>query len=339
VDKIGAIYRNSLIVTLILCLDRNKKAFERPKMKNHLKFFGFFAAVVTIAMTAISAGAQAQTLGDLMDNISAQTNLIEISAFIAYITGVIFAAVGIHKLRQHVEYGPNKVELPEPLKYLFTGGLMLALPSIAAVAQATFGDDGPGQAINTVAFWNAGTYEGLDGMMIRFVENSYVPMQRLIQFFCFVAGAMLMVVAVHRFTKTEQQGPRGPTGMGTVGTFVLGGALLSIGTMVGVFTETLFGERTSRTAADFMSIIDDADAALHAEDVATAILAFLIIVGILSILRGFFVLRGVAEGNQQMTMMSGVSHIIAGAILVNFGQFANLIQNTLGVDAFGVLFS
>ncbi len=308
-------------------------------MMNKIKRYSLLSTGFA-GLLLVSGDASAQTLGDLFDNISSQTNLIELVSFLAYLTGFIFTAVGLYKLRQHVEIGPQAVQLPEPLKYLFTASLMLALPSVASVAATTFGDDGAVQGINLLG-WDttASSGGGLDGMLQNFIQDSYVPLQWLILFFCYAAGAILMMVAVHRFTKTAQEGARGPTGLGTVATFVLAGALFSIAPFIGVFTETLFGDRQSMTLVDFMALDPSLGSASgNAENVLTAILAFLIIVGILSMIRGFFVLRGVAEGNQQMTMMGGVSHVIAGAILVNFGEFANIIQRTLGIDVYGVSF-
>jgi len=292
-------------------------------------------------ITLMPSLANAQTLGDLLNRVSSQDTLINISSFIAYISGVLFASLGVHKLRQHSEFGPQKVELPEALKYLFAGGLMLSIPSIAGIAQATFGSQGGGQEINTLAWASGSTTDGstLDGMMRLFVQDAYVPMQVLITFFCFAAGAMFLVVAIHRFTKTAQEGPRGPTGMGTIATFLLAGALFSIAPMIGMFTETMFGDRTSRTIVQFMAIDSGAAGYANANNVLTSVLAFLAIVGILSVVRGMFVLRGLAEGQQQATMMGGLSHIIAGAVLVNFGGFANIIQNTLGIGNFGIQFN
>ncbi len=315
------------------------RALERPKMNKNVSHVKLFSIIV-MTMIVVSSDVHAQTLGDMLDNISAQTNLIQLIAFMAYIIGFIFTAVGIYKLRQHVEFGPQKIELPEPLKYLFTAGLMFALPSVYNVAVNTFNSEGDAQLVSNLVFEDTSSDGStLDGMMQAFVQDAYGPMLTLLQFFCFLAGAILLIIAVHRFTKTEREGPRGPTGLGTVSTFVLAGVFFAIAPMVGVFTETFFGDRVSRTVVTFMAIDSDATGYANANNVLTAVLAFLIIVGVLSIIRGFFVLRGVAEGTQQMTMMSGVSHVIAGAILVNFGEFANIIQNTLGVGDFGVLFN
>lgn len=273
------------------------------------------------------------TLGDTIIDTGNQIKILpSLISYLAYISGVIFAATGLYKLRQHVEFGPQSVQLPEPLKYLFTGGLMMTLPTVSNVIMETF-QGGAGQVDLT---WSTipVTTGGLDNMIIDFIDDIYAPMIKMLIFFCYVAGAALALVAIHRFTKTAQEGPRGPTGMGTVATFLLAGMLFSAAPSMGMIVETIFGGRDSMTGVAFMGLSASVSTT-QAENVISAILAFLIIVGILSVIRGFFVLRGVAEGDQQMTMMSGVSHVIAGAILVNFGQFANIIQNTLGLTAAG----
>lgn len=309
-----------------------------------------FAGVLLIAMTAgmeAFAGptvptAEGGTLGELIDHVREGTDsLPNLVAFLAYLIATMFAALGIYKLKNHVEFGPQSVPLADPLKYLGAGGLMFALPSITGVIQATFGDQGVSQDTGWSATGGSGTPGTLDAMMVSFMRNTFEPTQNFFIFFCFVAGAALLLIAIHRLTKTAQEGPRGPAGAGTIATFVLAGILLSLAPSVGMITETLYGGRDSMTTVSFMALegsMSDA-AAGHTRNVIVSVLAFMIIVGILSIIRGFFVLRGVAEGNQQMTMMSGIVHLVAGALLVNFGQFANIIQNTLGITGYGVLFN
>lgn len=330
------------------------------KMTTLFKFSALAAMIVTAAMAMIdpalaqgigvtpqaaaanaAAGGQMPggTLGGLIDRVREGTDsLPNLVAFLSYLIATLFAALGIYKLKNHVERGPQAVELADPLKMLFAGGLFFSIPSIAGVMQKTFGDEGAAQDIG----WDAasgGAGGTLDNMMINFMKDGFGPFVTFMTFFCFVAGAIMTMVAIHRFTQTAQQGARGPAGMGTIATFVLAGVLFSVAPSVGMITETLFGGRDSMTEVEFLALGASMGAGgAHAENVVVSILAFMIIVGILSIIRGFFVLRGLAEGNQQMTMMGGLSHIIAGAILVNFGQFANIIQNTLGITQYGVLF-
>lgn len=302
-------------------------------------FFTFstlFVLVFCVSNQALAAG----TLGDMMDRaLTNSLTLKDLAAFFGYLTAFIFAPLGLYKLKLHVEQGPQSVPLAEPLKLLFVAGVMLTLPIIGGAIQQSFTDGAATQDIGWTP--DAGAVSGttLDGLMMKVMANGYMPFIRLLQFFCYVSGTILLLVAVHRFTKTAQQGPQGPFGLGTVGTFILAGVLFSLGPSIGTFTETFFGGRDSFTSVDFLALAGQADAKLHAENVIISILAFMIIVGIISMVRGFFILRGLAEGNQQMTMMAGLSHIIAGAILVNFGQFANIIQETIGLTGTGLQFS
>jgi hypothetical protein len=322
-----------------------------------LAFGGFFMALPPIvsAVQGTAGGGDgsaaggsdspdtdADTVGGLIDQIVANSSLLpDAISFLAYLMGFLFVAAGLYKLKNHFEFGPQNVPLPDAIKFIAVGGLVMSLPLLSDVAFGTFGSDADVQNIG----WDqsgatSGTPGTLDDMMVRMVANIYWPFNNMLVFFCYIAGTVMTLIGLHRFTKTAQQGPQGPTGLGTIGTFLLAAALFSIAPMVGTMTETIFGGRDSYTEVAFMAIEDSMsdEAYAHTQSVITAILAFLIIVGILSIVRGFFVLRDVAEGGQQASVMGGLSHVIAGAILVNFGQFANIIQTTLGINAFGVQF-
>ena len=50
-------------------------------------------------------------------------------------------------------------------------------------------------------------------------------------------------------------------------------------------------------------------------------------------------MRGVAEGSQQASVMSGVTHLIAGALAVNLGPLLNAVQVTLGITGYGIAFT
>jgi hypothetical protein len=73
--------------------------------------------------------------------------------------------------------------------------------------------------------------------------------------------------------------------------------------------------------------------------VVSAVLKFMIMVGLISFVRGIFIIREVAEGNNQASMMSGVTHMVGGALAVNLGPLLNVVQATLNITGFGVAFS
>jgi len=78
-------------------------------------------------------------------------------------------------------------------------------------------------------------------------------------------------------------------------------------------------------------------AAAHA--VITSVIKFMIVIGIISFVRGLFIVRSVAEGNQQASMMAAVTHLIGGTLAVNLGPVLNAVQETLGTSGFGITFS
>ena len=77
----------------------------------------------------------------------------------------------------------------------------------------------------------------------------------------------------------------------------------------------------------------------NAKNVFSAVLAFMAVIGFLSVVRGLFILKGFADGNQQATMMSVVTHIVAGSLCINLGSFINAVQTSLGVTDFPVRFN
>ena len=76
----------------------------------------------------------------------------------------------------------------------------------------------------------------------------------------------------------------------------------------------------------------------HAEAVIAAITAFVAVVGWISFIRGFFILRAVTEGNSQASSMAAFTHIIGGAIAVNLGPMLEAVQVTLGITQIGVAY-
>lgn len=283
------------------------------------------------------------TLGSMLSDFGVQLgNLPQLINYFAYIFGVFAIGIAGKKGVDHFVMGPQNVPMVDIFKYLGMSGVAIALPTFADVLIETFdgfGDTAAG--INDIGYKNTtNTDPTLDNMMVNLMRDIYKPMQYVIIMFTYIAGLAFLFIAIRRMANTAQQGAQGPTGVGTFGTFILAAALLSFAPATGMVLETLFGDRDAMTKVGFMAISDsmDADARKHTKNVILAVLTFMIIVGLISVLRGFFMLRGVAEGQQQATMLGGVSHIVAGGLLMNFGEFANIIQNTLGIDDYGILF-
>ncbi len=159
------------------------------------------------------------------------------------------------------------------------------------------------------------------------------PMHIILNFFTFTAGVALLMVGISRLLKSEQDGPRAPAGIGTIVTFITAGVLISFNDFVRMVTMTLFSTNTTATSATMSYQNVGLTSAEYAEFAATisGVVKFMMIIGLISFVRGVFILRGVAEGNQQSSMMAGMTHIIGGVLAVNIGPFLNLVQTTLGI--------
>jgi len=278
-----------------------------------------------------------QTLGNVICNVFWSTS--PFSGFltaIAYLFGIFVGAWAIFKLQDHVS-DPQRTPVWDPISKFLVAGGFFALPTVVIVA------------FNTVAaiilphsnsgFNNEGAggedAAGLDVMITNLMTNTFGPMVTLIGWFGVMAGFLLIFIAIGRLMKSAQDGPRGPGGVGTIMTFITGGALLSFSPMVSSLTATVLG--TTIETATFGELGSDITAGMgdvaegRAEAVISAIIMFVMLLGMISIMRGIFIMRGVAEGNSQASSMAGITHLIGGALAVNLGPMINAVQATLGI--------
>lgn len=249
--------------------------------------------------------------------------------WISYIIGIILIASSGLKLVTHAQ-NPGQMPISEPIKFFAAGGLMLALPTVMNIIINTLGLRIPGVAVSTRGYSDTAS-EGLDGMMINAMQDLFLPLDTIITFFCIIAGIIFAFMGLHRLTKTEREGARGPLGIGTIILFLVAGVLMSMGSTVGTITETFF---SSRGVGNYVSILGFSGSVdlTHAHNVANAIVQFMMIVGLISFVRGWFILKAAADGgSQQATIMSSVVHIVAGILLINLGPFLMAVQKTLGI--------
>ena len=122
-------------------------------------------------------------------------------------------------------------------------------------------------------------------------------------------------------------------------TFLVAGCLFSLNAMISYLSETLFGDASIATSGQLRYTDGLGESAAHAHAVISAIVAFSIVLGWVSIIRGFFILRGVSEGNSQASMMAAITHLIGGALAINLGPIINAVQDTLGISTYDITFS
>ncbi len=282
------------------------------------------------------------TIGGVACKLFASTTpMVAFLSAIAYLFGLIVGLWGILQIKEHVE-NPEQVKIWDPVAKLFVAGGFFALPNIVTVAYNTVGaliaphSNSRGGEVRNVGEEGGGP-EGLDAMLGALMNDAFIPITVLVNWFCLGAGFILIFIGISRLMKSAQEGARGPGGIGTIMTFITGGALAAFSPMISSLSASLFTDELSLSATgiqtgnegtfQYTAGLDIA----RAETVLDAIILFVALLGIISIARGIFIMRGVAEGSSQASAMAGVTHLIGGALAVNLGPMLNAVQVTLGI--------
>lgn len=295
-----------------------------------------FAAGPAFASAECSDG----TLGGVICNIiDSSWGIPGILTGLSYLMGLFLGIVAIFKLREHVE-SPGQTPIWDPVKRFLAGGSFFALPTIMQAAIETVDQAGSLKAYSNTQFQGTSSGQGLDAMMVKLIGDIWEPMLALMLAFGYLAGIILVMIGISRFLKSEQDGPRGPTGIGTLMTFLVAGAMFSLHKMVGSLSSSLFDTNVVTTKGKLTYDAGmGATEIQHVEAVIAAVVAFVALLGWISIVRGFFIVRGVAEGNSQASMMAGMTHLLGGALAVNLGPVISAVQVTLGITDYGITFS
>lgn len=281
-----------------------------------------------------------ETIGQAICNVIASATWVPgLITGVAYLAGLIFGIQGIFKLKDHV-ISPDRNPISDALKHFLAGGGLFALPIVTEAAYtAIVGSNHnlEGHSYSSGVYGTTGY--GLDAVMVRFIQDIWYPFHDLLGGFAYLAGLIFTVIGIMRIVKSSQEGARGPAGFGTIMTFVTAGILFSLNEVMGVFSFSTFAD-TVTSSAPYLLYDDGLTAAEinHVEAVISAITAFVALVGWVSFIRGWFIIRGVAEGNNQASLMAGVTHVFGGALAVNLGPLLNYVQGSLGLGGFGVGF-
>ena len=283
------------------------------------------------------AGAGGSTLGGMIYNmISSTYTLPGLITGLAYMAGLIFGFLGIIKLKAHVE-SPGQVPISDPLKRFVAGGAFFSLPFVADVARRTI--ENMGAETTNSGFNGSPSGAGLDAMIVRLMADVMTPTLWAVGWIGWIAGLIFVFIGISRLMKTEQEGPRGPTGIGTIATFLTAGALFSLNSIIAYLNNSVFGNDRLLTNGVLQYTQGLGGSASHVHAVISAIIAFSVVLGWISIVRGIFIVRGVGEGNSQASMMAAITHLIGGILAVNLGGVIMAVQKTLGIQQYGIVFN
>jgi len=276
-------------------------------------------------------------MGDIFNNVvRASDGWSPILSTIAYFFGCILCVTGIFKFKSHVD-NPQQTSLWEGIKRMLAGGCFLSLPF---VIRAVRGSIFAGNAIGSNKLTNTGTTNaslsagGLDKMVFDFMSNIAGPAEALLSAVAYISAIALLLVGISRLTKRVEEGPRGPGGAGTITTFIASGALFSFGDSMGTFADSLFGNSGNTLKTNSLvsnTVITDDESRLRVQTVIEAVMAFVMLVGYIAFIRGWFVLRAFADGQQGATVAQGLTFLLGGTLAINLGEFINVIMRTVNV--------
>ena len=291
-------------------------------------------SVAALLAMPTQAHAQASTVGAMLNQLTTSWGgLPSLFSGAAYLLGLLFATKGVFQFKDHVDNtgGKGDHSLSTGVKHFIAGGMLFSLPFMSSAVAGNL----IGGSTSAVGFTNVHGDPGsggLDEMVIKFISDISSPATYMLTGFAYLSGMVLLITAIIRLTKTAQEGPRGPGGFGTIMTFIAAGSLFSLAQMIGIFSGSLFGTNVVNT---YVNISTDVLPASDAEIVAPVIeslMIFIMIVGFIAFIRGWFVLKAFADGSQQATLAQGLTFLVGGALAINLGDLVNALQTTVGVS-------
>ncbi len=322
------------------------------KIRNSIIVHGFMplAIVLLSALPALAGGispatsagtcGQDTTIGGVLCNVfENSTESVGLLAGMSYLFGLVIGLWAIAKFYEHVQ-NPHQVSIWEPLKRTICAGCLFALPMVMEVVYVTLSNNsGDALTLSSDSWAGSPTGAGLDAMVVALMNDAYKPFANVVKLFCYMAATILTIIGILRLLKSAQEGPRGPGGFGTIMTFIVAGALFSADEMMSAWSTTLFttDQVANQAQLTFDAGLTDPERE-HVLSVISAVLAFVMVLGWVSFVRGWFIIRDVAEGNQQASLMAGMTHLFGGALAINLGPLLNAVQETFGLSAVGVNF-
>jgi hypothetical protein len=284
-----------------------------------------------LAFAQVDASSAGQVFCNVFKNSGSIPTLISCLAYIG--GGAIFVRGAFDLIKRSSD--PNK-PLRDGLLGLIVGAFIVALPWLVDFLHNTMYSTQGKYAIpacDSNDGVNPTTAVPLDEMLTNFVNNIKNPILMLISLLCIVLGAAMIfwnMIRLSKFGADAKSNSLTPI----LTNLVIGAMLIAVGQTLDVSLGTLFGGGLSQdTVVKYESIAYDPGGSFSLDrfnNAMKSVFNFLYIVGALSFVRGFMILRNAMEGQGQATKGQGFTHIIGGTLLVNMPGFIHVIERTMG---------
>lgn len=184
---------------------------------------------------------------------------------------------------------------------LLIGCCLLALPSVAFAQQAP----------------------SIDTMFANFSESS-IALMNLVRWSALPIGLFISGLALIRLKEYSESGGRIKLST-PIFLAVIGATLIAFPVATNIATETMALGAATGTQ---LSRVPSGGGAPGVAAALEGVLLFVKLVGHIAFLRGFLILKGVAEGHQGQTVGRALTHIFGGAAAINIDTTIEFLANT-----------
>ena len=215
-----------------------KNLFKYPYKYMSVFSYVFFAVFMTVG------SAYASNVSDLSENIiSSASWLPGLVSAAAYSLGLLFGALGVLKLKDHVD-SPQQTPLKEPVIRLFVGGALFALPIVyeamsntlnGGVADGLIDEQGGFEAVMGLLL---GAASGGFNLILVNIANSFESVPGLISGAAYLLATVLGVSGILKIKEHVDAPQQVPLREGVI-RLLTGGALFALPVVLEAMRETI----------------------------------------------------------------------------------------------------
>ena len=166
-----------------------------------------------------------------------------------------------------------------------------------------------------------------DERLVEMIGELEPAAHALIVAISYILGVCALGSGLFRLIKTSEDRWRAPSGTGTVLCFVAGSAMFAFPALLASAELSLFRAGGGVSSLSYGGADSDRYDAL-----LKALFAIVQIIGVVSFLKGWFVLRAAADGHGRATMGSGAWHIVGGLLAWHIVPVLAAVQKTTGIE-------
>jgi len=173
----------------------------------------------------------------------------------------------------------------------------------------------------------------LDEMMAHFISGISGPFMHMTYMCAYIFGTYLVAKGLLKSVKFADEGSRGQQKFsGIWGCLFVGATLLALPGSFDMISNTLLVHSSDADPALTYATITNGDIQNRLDRTYWTVLVFMQMLGLISFVRGLSILRSVTDGNTQVTSMAGITHMLAGAMAWNLGEFVEMLGHTIGYN-------